>query len=142
MLCQQTHLHLKRVSRCHGRSLADTHTWQKTRYTLTHTEQASHAPLIWVRPRGGCCEQIASSEHVAETVTDSGREGKPIQEGSGVDTESVISGFFVGGHVGVKSERECGGEKKKRWMWTEADNRETEQNAALAGAESQQFAAP
>lgn len=33
-------------------------------------------------------------------------------------------------------------EKKKRRMWTEAENRETGQNAALASVESQQFAAP
>lgn len=59
------------------------------------------------------------------------------RRGSGIQTESVHSAFFVGGHVGVKSERE-----KKRDGWTEADNRETGQNAALAGTESQQFAAP
>ncbi len=35
------------------------------------------------------------------------------RRGSEVDTESVISGFFVGGHVGVKSERECVGKKKR-----------------------------
>lgn len=69
--------------------------------------------------------------------------GIRYRRGSGIKTESVNSGFFVGGHVGVKSERECGhGWRKKRWMDRCRQQGDTGQNAALASTESQQFAAP
>ncbi|KAL1256355.1 hypothetical protein QQF64_011900 [Cirrhinus molitorella] len=61
---------------------------------------------------GRCYEQITSSEHEGETVTDSGREGKPIQEGVGGLHRECEFVFLCWGHVGVKREREFGEEKK------------------------------
>ncbi len=67
--------------------------------------------MIRVRPRAECCE------HVAETVTDSGREGKPIQEGVGGRHRECDFGFLCWGA--------CWCQKWMRMRWRERKTERT-----------------
>lgn len=114
--CQQTHLHWKRVSRWHGKSLVDTHTWQ--RKTLKHTEHTVCRSSDWL----GLC--LAS---VSKSVPASMKRIGSLTQKDGVHRLC----FFVGrGAILTKGERESG---LHGWREKKAMDGQTESEQATTG---------
>lgn len=112
---------MRKIPRRHSHMADDgihAHTHQTCITRTTTTGQTLGRVSAWV------CEQISSSEHERETVSDSRREGKQIQEG--VRDRECEFGFLCWGGMLVSKVNEnalMGGEKRDGW--TEAGNRET-----------------
>lgn len=134
---QQTHLHWKRVSRWSGKSLADTHTWQRTwSRRLILNMHYIHKYHRWDVGLGLFLN--AASGSVPASMKQ--RRSLTGEKDTGGESDRDQVSFFWGGGGVLWWMRVWGHGWRKRDG--QGDNRETGQNVALGSAESQQFTGP